>query len=215
MGSVIAYETKAGKRLYRIVYRRPDHKQTSERGFTRRRDAELRLAEVELGKAKGDHVNPADAREDVASIATGWLRAREAVMKPSSYQALKGAWETHVNPTWGARQVGGVRHSEVQDWVSELAQAKSATIVLRAYGVLAAVLDVAVKDRRVSRDVARGVALPARCRSRSPTSRTNRCRRSRRSPHTLSSCSSSRTRASGGARRQGCVCGTSTRCAAG
>ena len=160
MGSVHAYETKAGKKLYRIVYRRPDHKQTQERGFTRRRDAELRLAEVELGKAKGDYVNPADAREDVASIATAWLRAREHVMKPSSYQALKGSWETHVQPRWGARKVGSLKHSEVQDWVSELARNKAATTVLRAHGVLAAVLDVAVKDRRVSRNVARGVALP-------------------------------------------------------
>lgn len=160
MGSVHSYETKAGKRLYRIVYRRPDHKQTQERGFTRRRDAELRLAEVEVGKAKGDYVNPADAREDVSSIAAGWLRARQQVMKPSSYQALRGSWETHVEPRWGERQVGGLKHSEVQDWVAELAQVRAATTVLRAHGVLAAVLDVAVRDRRVSRNVARGVALP-------------------------------------------------------
>ncbi|KJQ54159.1 tyrosine-type recombinase/integrase [Microbacterium sp. SA39] len=160
MGSVYAYETKAGKKLYRIVYRRPDHKQTQERGFTRRRDAELRLAEVEIGKAKGDYVNPADAREDIASIATGWLRAREQVMKPSSYQALRGSWETHVQSRWGSRSVGGVKHSEVQDWVTELSRERAATTVLRAHGVLAAILDVAVKDRRVSRNVARGVALP-------------------------------------------------------
>lgn len=160
MGSVYSYETKAGKKLYRIVYRRPDHKQTQERGFTRRRDAELRLAEVEVGKAKGDYVNPADAREDIASIATGWLRAREQVMKPSSYQALRGSWETHVRPRWGARAVGSLKHSEVQDWVAELSRERAATTVLRAHGVLAAVLDVAVKDRRVSRNVARGVALP-------------------------------------------------------
>lgn len=160
MGSVIPYETKAGKKLYRIVYRRPDHKQTSERGFTRRRDAELRLAEVEIGKARGDYVNPADARESIESIATGWLSAREHVMKPSSFRTLQSAWDTHVKPQWGARKVGEIRHSEVQDWVSALARDKSATTVLRAYGVLAAVLDVAVNDRRVSRNVARGVALP-------------------------------------------------------
>lgn len=160
MGSVHAYETKSGKKLYRIVYRRPDHKQTQERGFTRRRDAELRLAEVEVGKAKGDYVNPADAREDVASIATAWLRAREQAMKPSSYQALRGSWETHVQPRWGSRQVGSVKHSEVQDWVAELSRERAATTVLRAHGVLAAFLDVAVRDRRVSRNVARGIALP-------------------------------------------------------
>ncbi|MEL5990750.1 tyrosine-type recombinase/integrase [Microbacterium phosphatis] len=160
MGSVHAYETKAGKKLYRIVYRRPDNRQTQERGFTRKRDAELRLAEVEVGKAKGDYVNPADARETVTAIATGWLSGREHVMKPSSYRALRSAWETHVQPKWGARQVGTVKHSEVQDWVSELARDKSATTVLRAYGVLAAALDVAVKDRRLSRNVARGATLP-------------------------------------------------------
>jgi integrase len=37
---------------------------------------------------------------------------------------------------------------------------KSATTVLRAYGVLAAILDVAVKDRRISVNPARGVNLP-------------------------------------------------------
>lgn len=160
MGSVHAYTAKAGKKHYRISYRRPDHSQTTERGFTRNVDAELRLAEVALGKAKGDYVNPADAREDLASIAAGWLRAREHSMKPASYRMVKSAWTTHVEPAWGARKVGSVQHSEVQDWVSQLASQKSATTVLRAYGMLASLLDVALKDRRVSRNVARGVALP-------------------------------------------------------
>ena len=53
-----------------------------------------------------------------------------------------------------------MKHSEVQDWVAELSRERAASTVLRAYGVLAAVLDVAVKDRRVSRNVARGVSLP-------------------------------------------------------
>ena len=37
---------------------------------------------------------------------------------------------------------------------------KSATVVLRAYGVLASVLDAAVKDRRIATNPARGVSLP-------------------------------------------------------
>lgn len=160
MGSVHSYTTKAGRKLYRISYRRPDHSQTTERGFTRKIDAELRLAEVELGKAKGDYINPSDAKERISSIATGWLLAREQAMKPSSYRALKSSWETHVQPRWGERSVGSVKHSEVQDWLSQLAKERGATTVLRAHGVLAGILDVAVKDRRVSRNVARGVSLP-------------------------------------------------------
>ncbi|WP_314453255.1 site-specific integrase [uncultured Microbacterium sp.] len=44
--------------------------------------------------------------------------------------------------------------------MAELTRDRSATTVLRAYGVLAALLDVAVKDKRISRNVARGVTLP-------------------------------------------------------
>ena len=159
MGSVHPYETATGKR-YRISYRRPDNRQTTERGFKTKRAAELRLAEVEIGKAKGEYVNPSDARETVESIAAGWLAAREHVMKPSSYRPVQSAWVTHVQPRWGQRKVGSIKHSEVQDWVSSLARERSATTVLRAYGVLAAVLDAAVKDRRLSRNVAREVTLP-------------------------------------------------------
>lgn len=160
MGSVYAYETAAGKRLYRIVYRHPDNTQTQERGFVRKRDAEIRLAKVEVSKAKGAYVNPADAQVTVAAIATPWLAGREHVMKASSYRSLSTAWQTHVEPKWGARRVDSVKYSEVETWVSELTRDRSATTVLRAYGLLAAVLDVAVKDKRISRNVARGVTLP-------------------------------------------------------
>lgn len=44
--------------------------------------------------------------------------------------------------------------------MSELAGKKSATVVLRAHGILASVLDTALRDQRVSKNVARGVALP-------------------------------------------------------
>lgn len=160
MGSVYAYETKAGVKRYRIVYRRPDNTQTQERGFTRKRDAEIRLAEVEVGKARGDYVNPTDAQVTVATIAESWLSARQSVIKPSTYRPMVSAWHTHVQPRWGARRIGGIKHSEVQDWVSELAATRSASTVLRALGILAAVLDVAVKDRRITRNVARGLTLP-------------------------------------------------------
>ncbi|WP_120339237.1 tyrosine-type recombinase/integrase [Cryobacterium soli] len=69
-------------------------------------------------------------------------------------------------PTWGRVAIGDIRHTAVQAWVSSLtagtgeAAGKVATTVLRAYGVLAAILDAAVKDRRLHSNPARGVALP-------------------------------------------------------
>jgi hypothetical protein len=47
MGSVTAYETKAGKR-YRVRYRTPERAQTDKRGFETKKAAELFLASVEV-----------------------------------------------------------------------------------------------------------------------------------------------------------------------
>ena len=161
MGSIHAYAVKSDtKPRYMVMYRDPSHKQVMKRGFTRKADAEKYLRGVEVSKDKGDYVDPADARVTIAALGGDWLKARESVMKPSSYRPVESAWRVHVSGKWGPRDVGGIRHSEVQAWVSSLAKMSSATTVLRAYGVLAAILDAAVKDRRVTRNVARDVTLP-------------------------------------------------------
>lgn len=176
MGSVHAYSTKAGKRLYRISYRRPDHSQTTERGFTTKREAELRLAEVEVSKGHGEYVNPSTAKVTIATLGAEWLRDKEASLKPSTFRAISDAWRVYVEPRWGTTAVAAVQHSAVREWVRQLsdgtapsvrressrtaglaAKPKSATVVLRAHGVLAAILDVALRDRRVTQNVARGL----------------------------------------------------------
>ena len=47
MGTVTPYETNAGRR-WRVRYRTSEHRQTDERGFKTKRDAELYLANVEV-----------------------------------------------------------------------------------------------------------------------------------------------------------------------
>ena len=82
----------------------------------------------------------------------------------SSYRAVETAWRLHIAPAWGARRVGDIRHSEVQSWFTKFAanggEARSASVVIRAYGVLCGILDVAVLDRRISSNPARGVKMP-------------------------------------------------------
>ena len=160
MGSVHPYTSAAGKRLYRISYRRPDHAQTTERGYKTKREAELRLAEVEVSKHRGQYVDPADSRALVRTLGADWIASRAADLKPSTFRTTESAWRIHVEPMWGDRQVGGVRHSEIQAWVAGLSTTRSATTVRRAHEVLAGILDVAVKDRRLSQNAARGIKLP-------------------------------------------------------
>ena len=159
MGSVLPYTTSAGKR-YRVLYRRPDGSQGQKRGFSTKKDAQLYLATVETSKARGDYVNPTDARATIARLGADWLSDRSSVLKPSTYRSVESAWRIHVEPKWGTRAIGSIRHSEVQSWVSALAKSHSATTVLRAQGVLAGVLDAAIRDRRITHNPARELTLP-------------------------------------------------------
>ncbi|WP_244250493.1 hypothetical protein [Rathayibacter festucae] len=112
MGSVHSYETGGG-RHYRVLYRKPDHKQAQKRGFIRKGDAKLFLASVEVLKARGEFIDASAGRATVGELAVGWLATRTN-LKPSSLRPLEIAWRLQVEPTWGGRTLVGIRHSEVQ-----------------------------------------------------------------------------------------------------
>ncbi|TPW78412.1 site-specific integrase [Schumannella sp. 10F1B-5-1] len=158
MATIEPYETKQGRR-YRVRYRTPDRRQTDKRGFKTKREAELHLASVEVSKARGEYVDVSASRARVETLGANWL-ATQTHLKPSASRSIEIAWRVHVEPRWGRVSVADVQHSEVQRWVSELSKSRSATTVIRAYGVLAAILDVAIRDRRLAANPARGVKLP-------------------------------------------------------
>ncbi len=169
-GSITPYETAQGKR-YRVRYRKPDSKQTDKRGFRTKKEAELFLASVTVSKATGEYVDPKDARVHVGALGDDWLKTKQH-LKPSSYHSIETSWNVHVKPRWGDTPVGEVKPSAVETWISEMVAGKavtnrtrdrrntrgprSATVVLRALGVLAGILDVAVRDRRIPKNPARG-----------------------------------------------------------
>ena len=159
MATIEPYATAKGERRYRVRYRTPDRRQTDKRGFRTKRDAEAFAATVEVSKLRGEYIDPAAARETVGALGRAWI-GRQGHLKPSTFRPLESAWRIHVQPRWGAVPLAAMRRSEVQAWVSELATRKSATTVIRVYGVLASILDDAVADRRVLTNPIRGVALP-------------------------------------------------------
>ena len=50
MGSITPYESAKGRR-YRVRYRKPDHTEAEEQGFTTIREAELYLSMVTVSKS--------------------------------------------------------------------------------------------------------------------------------------------------------------------
>lgn len=159
MGSIHSYQTPNGKR-YVARYRKPDHSQAGKRGFRTKRDAEAFLATVASSMVDNTYIDPTDSRATVGELGVVWLEDQAAVLKPSSIHPLESAWRIHVEPEWGQRRVGDIRHSDVRGWVTRLSGQRGATTVIRSYGILAAVLDIAVRDRRIADNPARGIRLP-------------------------------------------------------
>ncbi|WP_288076302.1 site-specific integrase [Rhodococcus sp. (in: high G+C Gram-positive bacteria)] len=156
MATIESYETKSGKR-YRVRYRTPDRKQTDKRGFRTKRDAEAFANTVEVEKLTGTYIAPKLGQITIGELGPDWL-ARQSHLKPSSYRPVETSWRVHVEPKWGSKRLADVTMTSVEQWITDLGAAgKGATVVIRAYGILAAILDDAVKDRRIARNPARGV----------------------------------------------------------
>ena len=175
MATVEPYATAGGLR-YRVRYRTPNHRQTTRRGFATKRAAEAFLHLVEVSKLRGEFIDATAARATIGELGDEWLKSKESRLKPSSFRPLQIAWRVYVRPRWGSTYVGDVRHSAVSAWVAEMAagtavsarssgrrvsktegKPKSATTVLRAHGVLAGVMDVAVRDRRITSNPCRAL----------------------------------------------------------
>ena len=78
-----------------------------------------------------------------------WAGSSDMSLAGAVLRSSESAWRIHVEPKWGKRKVGSLRHTEIAGWIAELAADKSPTTVKRAHGVLASILDGAVRDRRI------------------------------------------------------------------
>lgn len=157
MATVEPYETASGKR-WRVRYRTPERRSTQKRGFTSKRSAQDFAATVEVEMMRGEYVPPKLGRITVAEFGPNWLQRKESDLKPSAFKSVETAWRIHVLPRWGSVQLADVTLDSVERWIADLGRAgKGATVVIRAYGVLAGVLDSAVKAKRLAKNPARGV----------------------------------------------------------
>jgi integrase len=159
MASITRYETGDGVR-WRVQYRTPEGRVTQRRGFTTKRAAGDFAATLRVSTMRGEYVEPAAGRVTVGDLGPGWL-ARRTHLKPSSRHVAEVAWRVHVEPRWARAKIADIRHSDVQAWTAEMTrQGGGPVTVIRAFGVLAGILDDAAADRRLAVNPARGVKLP-------------------------------------------------------
>lgn len=147
-----------GRTSWRAHYRTPSGAQRN-KTFARKIDAERFLASVESAKVTGTYVDPTLAKLTLGGWAERWLDG-QAHLKLTTHSRYEGILRKHIHPRWDRIRLANVSHGDVQAWVTELAKAHSPATVQKIHRVLSLVLDMAVKDGRLARNVAGGVNLP-------------------------------------------------------
>jgi integrase len=113
----------------------------------------------------GTYVDPALARITLGEWAEIWLSA-QAHLKATTRERYAGILREHIVPAWGSVRLANVSHADVQAWVSDLATSRrSPSTVRKIHRVLSLILDLAVRDGRLSRNVAEKINLPRPVRS--------------------------------------------------
>jgi integrase len=146
------------QKVWRAHYRTPAGAQRN-KSFARKIDAERFLATVESAKLTGTYVDPVLAQVTLGEWAHRWLQG-QAHLKPTTHARYAGIVRKQIRPKWDNVKLGNVSHSEVQAWVTELCTSNSPATVQKIHRVLSLILDMAVKDGRLARNVASGVNLP-------------------------------------------------------
>jgi len=130
------------------------------RHFARKVDAQNWLDGVTTSVTTGTQVDPRLSKITVGEWAPRWL-ATKVNLKQSTRVTYEILLHKHILPTWADARLSSVTHEGVAAWVAGLeASGLSASSIRQTHRVFALLLGLAVRDGRLARNPAAGVALP-------------------------------------------------------
>src|SRR4051812_43874640 len=147
-----------GALLWCLRYVNPETGRERTETFRLKRDAERRLTEIKASKVTGSYVDPRAGEGTVGGWGARGLDG-QVQLKATTQGRYRSILAVHVIPRWGDVELAKVRHSDVQKWVADLSTERSPATVRKIHRALSQILGSAVKDGRLVRNVAEGVAL--------------------------------------------------------
>jgi integrase len=129
-----------------------DH--TAPHTFPRKRDAEQWLTLKEGDVRRGDWLDPVAGAIPFAAYAAEWVEDKE--LSPKTVQLYELLLRIHLNPTFGGMNIGDIREEDVRKWRTSRLKAGPKSkpsfgpvTVAKAYRLLRAILNTAVRDKRI------------------------------------------------------------------
>jgi integrase len=138
------------------------HGKYRSKSFARKADAEAFEASIEdATRNRGILIDPHDGRITVKDWSEEWLRIAGADLKPKTVAGYRSLLRSRIIPTFGRYPIADVGAGDVDAWIADMKfDGLSPSRVRQAHVVLSAMLDLAVRHDRITRNVARGADLP-------------------------------------------------------
>lgn len=162
MSTIRSYTDAAGETRYKVRYKKPDGKWTFKQGFKNKRTAESWLQDTSVGIATGQFVEESKGRITLKELRDKRLSAYELTLSNARRRTNKFVWLKHVEPKWGDVEVRAITTIDIIEWIAELKEATSQSVMEDSFYLLSALLRYAVLDREVVTNPATGVRLPRR-----------------------------------------------------
>jgi integrase len=148
---------KRGPGCYVIRWRTPEGKSRS-KTVKREVDAKKYLVKVEHSKDVGAYIDPSRSKVKLGPFATDSWLATQAHLKTSTRARYENILSKHIVPRWGDTPLFAVGHADVQKWISSIDLAPAS--VRYVHRIFSLIMELAVRDERISSNPATGVKLP-------------------------------------------------------
>jgi integrase len=164
----MAHVRKLGPDRWQARYRGTDGRERA-KNFRRERDATSWLTDQEGRKLNGGWTDPKAGRMRLDDAAESWLGSVRPTLKPKTVAAYESLLRSRILPALGACRLAELRPSDVKGWIAGMEAAHlSPSRIRQAHVVLSSILEEAVRDERIARNVARGARLPRMQRREAP-----------------------------------------------
>lgn len=122
-------------------------------------EADRHWAAMETDKQRGEYHDASAGKALFGEFGRRWLASR--IVDPASSIRYETAYRLHVEPTFGRRQVGSIKPSQIQAWLGELSGRFEPSMPIAAFLVLQGVLDLAVADEAIKKSPAKSSVVQA------------------------------------------------------
>jgi integrase len=129
-----------------------DH--TAPHTFDGKRSADQWLTLKEAEIKRGDWLDPAGGSVPFSEFSSAWMEDRD--LSPKTAQLYELLLRLHLNPTFGAMPIAAIKENSVRRWRTEHLRAGlrgdppfGPVTVAKAYRLLRAILNTAVRDKRI------------------------------------------------------------------